>query len=215
MKYNDADSESNDSTMWAEYHAKRAGTTIHALHVLKRTLICRMFAAKVLDMAGPVTSVLELGCGTGSVLSVIARRTGARALGVDRDAGCIDTARRCYPAAQYEQGDIFELPYPPKAFDLVYSIGLLEHFTHDDQKRLLSIHARYATRYIALMVPADSLIMNTILFLNKRILKRSGVWADEEVFSRRSLSRKFPGYDFRATKDHRFGNMILWFGCRP
>ena len=207
--------ESNDPKVWAEYHTKRLGTPTHALNVLKRSLVCEMFANKILRMSGPVSSVLELGCGTGSVLNVITRRMNANAVGVDRDPGCITTAQRNYPRVTYQQGDIFNLPFKEKAFDLVYSVGLLEHFSYEDQQRLLNMHASYAKRYVALMVPADSWVMNSILYFNKRVLKRSGTWADEEVFSKKLLRDKFPEYPFSVQKDHRFANMILWFGWQP
>ncbi|MFT5395661.1 MAG: cyclopropane fatty-acyl-phospholipid synthase-like methyltransferase [Gammaproteobacteria bacterium] len=207
--------ESNDPEVWAEYHTKRLGTPTHALNVLKRSIVCEMFANKILRMSGPVSSVLELGCGTGSVLNVISRRMDANAVGVDRDQGCISTAQHNYPRATYQQGDIFNLPFEEKSFDLVYSVGLFEHFSYEDQLRLLNIHARYAKRYVALMVPADSWVMNSILYFNKRILKRNGTWADEEVFSKRLLQEKFSEYEFNVQKDHRFANMILWFGWQP
>ncbi len=65
------------------------------------------------------------------------------------------------------------------------------------------------------MVPADGLLMNSILFVNKRLLGRSGTWADEEVFSAQLLARNFPERTFdHASMDRRFANLILWFGWR-
>ena len=212
---NKHNNESNDPEVWAEYHSKRPGTPTHALNVLKRTVVCEMFANKILRMSGPVSSALELGCGTGSVLNVIARRMDATAVGVDRDPGCIATAQHDYPKVTYQQGDIFNLPFKEKSFDLVYSVGLFEHFSYENQLQLLDIHARYARRYVVMMVPADSWVMNSILYFNKRILHRSGTWADEEVFSKRLLREKFPDHEFSVQKDHRFANMILWFGWQP
>lgn len=207
---------SNDEAMWDQYHTRKTGSIVGALNVAKRTLVCRMFASKILAMAkGPVTSVLELGCGTASTLDEIARRTGARCVGVDRSRDAIEIAKRAYPRVQLEVGDLFNLPYPAKSFDLVYSVGLFEHFTRAEQRDLLRIHAANARAYVAMMVPADSIAMNSILFVNKRLLKRSGTWADEEVFSRRILARSFPDYSFEGAKDWRFANLIMWFGWRP
>jgi hypothetical protein len=50
---------------------------------------------------------------------------------------------------------------------------------------------------------------------NKRLLGRSGTWADEEVFSAELLARNFPERTFdHASMDRRFANLILWFGWR-
>jgi len=206
---------SNEPEMWARYHGSRPGTPTHALKLLKERVVCRMFASRLLSMAGPVGSVLEIACGTASTLHEIKRKTSGRAVGVDRDPGAIEAARRKYPELTLDVGDLFDLPFEKKSFDLVYSVGLLEHFTREEQRRILEIHASFATRYVALMVPADGVLMNSILFMNKRVLGRSGTWADEEVFSPRLLESAFPEYRFDAAFDHRFGNLILWFGWRP
>jgi SAM-dependent methyltransferase len=205
---------SNDEAMWAAYHAATA-SPVHLLNTLKQTVVCEMFASKILSMSGPITSALELGCGTASTLDAIARRTQARCVGVDRDRAAVDKATAKFPRVTMEVGDIFNLTYQPKSFDLVYSVGLFEHFTRAEQRDLLAIHARFATKYVALMVPADSLLMNSILFVNKKVLGRSGYWADEEVFSPRLLKEYFPDHRFDAAFDYRFGNLIMWFGYRP
>jgi cyclopropane fatty-acyl-phospholipid synthase-like methyltransferase len=168
-----------------------------------------------LSMSGPVSSVLELGCGTASTLNEIQRRRGGRAVGVDRSVEALEQGRSKYPNLTLEQQDIFNLPYEKKSFDLVYSVGLFEHFTRAEQERLLEIHGSFASRYVALMVPADSLLMNSILLVNKRILGRTGTWADEEVFSPRLLRKYFPQYRFDANFDYRFGKLIMWFGWKP
>jgi cyclopropane fatty-acyl-phospholipid synthase-like methyltransferase len=206
---------SNDAAMWDSYHRSVIGTPVHALNVLKTTIVCRMFASKILSMSGPVRSVLELGCGTGSTLAQIQARTGARCVGIDRSDDAAAIARKKYPNITVDTGDIFKLPYEKKSFDLVYSVGLFEHFTRTEQCQLLAIHADWATRYSAMMVPADSLLMNSILFVNKRLLKRTGYWADEEVFSPANLREKFPAQKLDdAAFDYRFGNLIMWFGWR-
>lgn len=206
--------ESNDARMWAEYHLKGVGTVTHFLNWLKTAFVCELFASRILRMAGPVSSVLELGCGTASTLNVIRRRTGAACTGVDRCIEGLELARVRHPELDLREADIFDLPFPPKSFDLVYSVGLLEHFDHRDQERLLQIHGDLARKGAVLMVPADSLVMNSILHVNRRWLGRSGTWADEQVFSPRSLRAYFPTYAFEAAKDHRFLNMILWFGWK-
>ena len=208
--------ESNDPEMWSKYHTSGFGTPLHALGVLKTTIVCRMFASKILRMAGPnVRSVLELGCGTASTLDQICRRMGACCVGVDRSPEAVETARQKFPKLQVEVGDIFNLPYDAHSFDLVYSVGLLEHFSREDQRKLLDVHGGLAAQSIVLMVPADSVLMNSILFVNKKILGRTGTWADEEVFSGSLLKRHFPDHRFEAKMDRRFANLILWFGWHP
>jgi SAM-dependent methyltransferase len=216
MAFNDSkETASNDEAMWDSYHTGRLGAAYTALNTLKTTLVCKMFASKILGMSGPVQSVLELGCGTASTLAMIQRMTGARCVGIDRSSEAVRIANQKHPEISVETGDIFNLPYPPGSFDLVYSVGLFEHFTKPEQRRLLEIHGSLAQKYVAMMVPANGILMNSILFVNKRIRKKTGTWADEEVFSPRLLSRHFPEYRFDGTFDWRFGNLIMWFGWQP
>jgi len=205
---------SNDHRMWIEYHTRRFGTVTHLLHLLKTKYICRMFADRILSLSGPISSVLELGCGTASTLNQIHKQTGAVCLGVDCCSEAIRIAAENYPHLKLEDADIFDLEYPRKSFDLVYSVGLLEHFSHGDQMRLLQIHNDLAKKCAVLMVPADGIVFNTIIAVNKRLLRRSGTWADEQVFSAKSLREDFPEHRFQVSKDMRFLNMVLWFAWR-
>jgi len=201
--------------MWSQYHQAQRGTLQFILHQLKNHVVCRMFADRILDMAGPVQSALELGCGTASTLEQIRRKTGGRCVGVDNCDPAVAQAQQKFPQLDMQLGDIFNLPFADQSFDLVYSVGLFEHFSWEDQVKLLEIHGRLARQAVVMMVPADSVVFNSIIFVNKRVLGRSGTWADEQVFTVPSLQQHFPNYRFFGGKDHRFGNMILWFGWRP
>jgi SAM-dependent methyltransferase len=68
--------------------------------------------------------VLEVGCGTGAVLSELA---GSRAAvhGLDLEAGRLVEAHRHAPAAHLACGDALNLPYPAHTFDLCFCHFLL------------------------------------------------------------------------------------------
>ncbi len=209
-----ASSHDNSDGMWTGYHFPRRWSLQSFVHYLKVRYVSDVFARRILRFSGPISSALEVGCGSASTLARLAARTGGDCHGVDRNVAVIEAARATYPTLRLETGDLFELPYAPKSFDVVFSIGLLEHFELEDQVKILETHIRLARRAVVLMTPADSLVMNTILFVNRRVLGRRGTWADEEVFSPAVLARKFPTIPFRSFKDRRFGNMIFWFGLR-
>lgn len=72
--------------------------------------------------------VLEVGCGMGRFLEVVAD-AGAEAIGVDLSAA-VDAAQANLgerPNVHILQADVFRLPFPPRSFDLIYSIGVLHH----------------------------------------------------------------------------------------
>jgi len=72
--------------------------------------------------------VLDVGVGTGRYSDVIAR-WGGEPYGCDLSLA-VETARRnlaIYPNAFVGQANLFALPFRPKTFDIVYSIGVLHH----------------------------------------------------------------------------------------
>lgn len=77
------------------------------------------------DLKGKL--VLDVGCGMGRFAEV-ATRWGARVVGIDLSAAGQAAARnlsnRDFIALQ---ADVFDLPFAPESFDLIYSIGVLHH----------------------------------------------------------------------------------------
>jgi SAM-dependent methyltransferase len=96
--------------------------------------------------------VLDAGCGNGRY-SYWAARYGARVVGVDLGDGVESAAvnTRDLPNVQIIQGDIFRLPFAPRTFDAIFSIGVLMH----------TGNARTATASLAPLVrPGGSLTVH-------------------------------------------------------
>lgn len=89
------------------------------------------------DFAGK--EVLDLGVGTGRYGDVI-ERAGGKITGIDLsfavETSMENIGRRSN--ANIIQGNVFELPFRPESFDLIYSIGVLHH-TPDCKKAFLSL----------------------------------------------------------------------------
>jgi len=84
---------------------------------------------------GEVTSgrVLEVGCGRGSMGAFFADN-GFETHLLDTSAKALEIAKANFTADQlgghYICGDALAMPYPDAAFDVIVSIGLLEHFSN-------------------------------------------------------------------------------------
>ena len=72
---------------------------------------------------GSASRVLEVGCGTGAILSELPEPGSAH--GIDIDQAAIARCRLNAPAATLVQGDARRLPYPDKSFQIVYCHFLL------------------------------------------------------------------------------------------
>jgi 2-polyprenyl-3-methyl-5-hydroxy-6-metoxy-1,4-benzoquinol methylase len=100
----------------------------------------------------PGQTVLDIGCGPGAVAAAIARRTGARVLGIDKDAGSIIEARaRCAGAgAEFVCADALSAELPRA--DVVVLSNVLEHL--DGRPGFLhSLRTRLRPKLLLLRVP--------------------------------------------------------------
>tara|TARA_B100001057_G_scaffold188145_1_gene188960 strand:- start:3129 stop:3959 length:831 start_codon:yes stop_codon:yes gene_type:complete len=80
--------------------------------------------------------VLEVGCGRGSLSAYFADNKWDCTL-LDSSAKAISIAKNYFNKnklkASYLVADCKKIPYPEKSFDLVFSIGLLEHFKNPEK----------------------------------------------------------------------------------
>jgi SAM-dependent methyltransferase len=105
----------------------------------------RRIIANLLDPL-PFSSVLDVGCGEGSLLAFLGERYRRRLLeGIDLAPAAVEQARRNFPSATYHVGELQCLP-AERRFDLVTSVDVLEH-VEDDLGLLREIAARSA-RYV-------------------------------------------------------------------
>jgi SAM-dependent methyltransferase len=90
----------------------------------------------------PGARFLEIGCAPGKVLAWVASALGAQVAGIDASEKGIGHARRLFATLRIptdlRQEDVRSHTLPRASFDVVYSCGLVEHFT--DPAPLVRIH---------------------------------------------------------------------------
>ena len=90
----------------------------------------------------PGYSVLDVGCGTGSLV-LLAKRLSpeVRTTALDPDSGALARARRkasqAKIAAQFDQGFGDQLPYPAASFDRVFSSLMYHHIAAEQKDAVL------------------------------------------------------------------------------
>jgi ubiquinone/menaquinone biosynthesis C-methylase UbiE len=74
----------------------------------------------------PGARVADLGCGSGTFTSLLAR-SGYACTGLDLSAKLLETGRRRHPDIAFVQGDAERLPFPDGSFDGVMLSGVVHH----------------------------------------------------------------------------------------
>lgn len=97
-------------------------------------------AGYLLGALRPGMSLLDVGCGLGTITADLASRV-ARVTGIDMSIPVLRQAAAGAPAnVTYEQGDVYALPYPDASFDVVHAHQVLQHLA--DPVRALREMAR-------------------------------------------------------------------------
>ncbi|MBI5390583.1 methyltransferase domain-containing protein [Candidatus Woesearchaeota archaeon] len=82
----------------------------------------------------PETSVLDVACGTGTLLAVLAQHiTTGKIAGIDISPEMIQEASKktkALPNVEVRQADVEKIPYPDATFDAVVSTEAFHHFPH-------------------------------------------------------------------------------------
>ncbi len=159
---------------WAKIHQSHPG--IHRISLPRRIgrMRRRDFARIIRRVCGLVegSSVLEAGCGSGRD-SLYFSYIGCRCVAVDINESPLaklQSARELLRLSDsgkpldlaVERADIFQLPYPPNSFDLVFNSGVIEHYDQPTRARLIGELSRVTKPggFVALVFPNKGHILN-------------------------------------------------------
>ncbi len=93
-------------------------------------------------------SVLEVGCNCGVQMQQLARLGFANLTGVDVCGAALAKARSALPSARFEEASALALPFKDKAFDLVFTSGVLIHMPPGNLNQAMDELHRVSRRYI-------------------------------------------------------------------
>lgn len=124
-------SSSTPSTTYAHGHS--AATV--AGHAARTAEFC---AAHLLPHLSPGASVLDVGCGPGSITATLVPYVspGGRVVGLDSSTAVIATAQAQFGSApgaapEFLVGDLFKLPFEDASFDFVHAHQVIVHLPLD------------------------------------------------------------------------------------
>ena len=160
----------------------------------------------------PQSLVLEVGFGSGRIVSGLARELNCRCVGVDVNDGAFTSLRFFSEQHGVEvgavRGDGFSLPFKDGSFDVVYSEGVIEHFPARRRLVMLAEHVRVCRSggMVIVSVPNKFALMHS---LTKRLLGPRFLFYPEASLSTFQLSRSMSKAGLVITKRDGFA-----FGCQ-
>lgn len=181
----------NDKKYWDEYwrENKNKDTFFNSLVALARKYyFAKAFArfiAKHYDIKGK--NICEIGVGSGLTLAYLKQMGAAHCTGIDYSPEAIAYAASINQDCEFFLGDAFNLSnMADKQFDLVYSLGFLEHYNKDEQRKLIAQQKKIAKECVFIEVPYDIFYFRWLFSINK-FLGRTTTFSDEEMFNKKTF----------------------------
>lgn len=122
--------------------------------------------------------VLEIGFGSGRILTRIAKELNCKCIGVDLEDGAFPSlsffSRQHGAEVGAIKGSGFALPFKDNSFDVVYSDGVIEHFPIDQSQEMIAeqVRACRGGGLVIISVPNKFAFFHSLtkLLLGKRFL---------------------------------------------
>lgn len=131
-------------------------------------------------------AVLEAGCGAGRFTEVLLGISGAHVTSVDLSAAVVANAETCPPSERHRvaQADIRSLPFPPRTFQYVICLGVVQHTPRPQE----TIEALW--RYVK---PGGWLVFDHYTWDKSSLTKVGQAW--RQVYKRLPAERKLPAIE--------------------
>lgn len=83
----------------------------------------------------PGDTVLDVGCGTGTVLKFISSKTAIKGYGLDISPQMLEVARKKNPGFEFTEGNCETLPYEDNSMDVIMACMAYHHFSDQEKFR--------------------------------------------------------------------------------
>jgi SAM-dependent methyltransferase len=181
--------------IWDKYQAPNfLGRRLHQQRIKTLTKILQSIRLP-LD-----AGIVDVGCGSGSTLSIFRGLGYGRSVGVDGAENSLIISQKLYGFVK--DNDVFmadarHLPFKDASFDLVFSQGLLEHYEHKSEARqIVSELCRLSKKHLLLLQPDQS----SLFGLAKQLYERAGrsSWEKEYSYSKKDYVGLFDNLGFKS-----------------
>jgi ubiquinone/menaquinone biosynthesis C-methylase UbiE len=157
--------------------------------------------------------VLEVGCGSARTLHYLNQHYAAsQCYGLDLSPEAIKVLRQLSPDFHAGVASAYDLPIPNNSIDVVFSIGLIEHFTRQQSADMVieTIRVTRPGGTVAVLVPWQSSIYNLVV---RKAFGKYWPFGNEFPYHRRELIELMESLGLKDVKLHViYGSSILAIG---
>ncbi len=96
--------------------------------------LCEPFYRKLIGsvLVNDNDSVLDVGCGTGTILNRLSSKAKINGFGIDVSSQMLDEARKKCPEMTFQLGDSASLPFADHSFDIITVCMAYHHFPNQE-----------------------------------------------------------------------------------
>jgi ubiquinone/menaquinone biosynthesis C-methylase UbiE len=172
---------------WATHATKK--NYFHRLLWFIRFLFSSAYARRIAHASGEqhFAKLLEIGCGSARTLHYLDQTyESCECYALDLSPQAIHLVRSINPLFNTGIANAFSLPLVSNQIDIVFSIGLIEHFTREQAEQIVceKIRVTRSGGMVAIMVPWKSSAYNLIV---RKAFGKHWPFGDEKPFHRQEL----------------------------
>ena len=165
---------------------------------------CRDIAAKLRDV--PYEALLDVGCGTGFLIDLLAKQNPARYAGLDLSPKMIRVAEgKQIEGAEFVIGSADKLPFPDCSFDIVTCSQSFHHYPYPERAMAEALRV---LKPGGLYILSDTGIGGVGGWIDNHILFRLARSGDCRTTNRNGIARMMEKSGFAVTESRQIHGMI-------
>ena len=154
----------------------------------------------------PYEALLDVGCGTGFLIDILAKRKPARYCGVDLSDGMIRVAKgKDIPGAEFIVGSADKLAYPDESFDIVACSQSFHHYPYPEKAMR---EAKRVLKHGGLYILSDTGIGGIGAWIDNHILFKLMKSGDCHTTNRRGIEKMMADAGFTIADSRQIRGMI-------
>ena len=165
---------------------------------------CRDIAEQIKGI--PYEALLDVGCGTGFLIDMLAKRKPARYCGVDLSDEMIRVAKgKGIRGAEFTAGSADKLPYPDETFDIVACSQSFHHYPYPEKAMR---EAKRVLKRGGLYILSDTGIGGIGAWIDNHILFKLAKSGDCHTTNRKGIEKMMASTGFTIVDSRQIKGMI-------